>query len=401
MNSLKMVLNAKCKRILWFTHREIPKARRLFRVFHFTANRWISLASILLCLNLSAQAQPSANVSTFASGLKYPRGLKFGPDGNLYVAEAGAGGSLSTASLCPQVEFVPGPYKGGFTSRISKISPDGLTVTTVADNLPSAVESLGDVIGIADVAFLDHTLYALSSGGGCSHGLAGTSAAVLRVNADGTTTAVANLSQFQQTHPTVAPHSGPGYEPDGSWYSMISVRGILFAVEPNHDELDMISPDGQIQRVADISATQGHIVSTACVYDGDFYVGNLGLFPITEGSSKILKITPSGQVKTIATGFTTILGLAFDDRHRLYVLENTTGANPFPTPGTGKVVRINHSGRVEEIASGLALPTGMTFGPDGELYVSNWGFGPPNMGEIVRITIPGSHADADDDEDRD
>jgi len=349
----------------------------------------ISAATILLCLISSAWAQLSPNVSTFASGFKNPRGLKFGPDGSLYVAEAGTGGTLSTEGICDQVEFVPGPYRGGFTARISKISPDGQTVTTVADNLPSAVEALGDTIGIADVAFIGDTLYALSSGGGCSHGLAGTVAEVLRVNPDGTTTGIANLSQFQQTHPTVSPHPGPGFEPDGSWYSMIAVRGALYAIEPNHDELVMITPDGNIRRIADISATQGHTVVTAIVYDGNFYVGNLGDFPILDGSSRILKITPSGQVKVVATGFTTILGLVADPNHRfLYILENTTGGNLFPTPGTGRVMRIDRPGHVEEIASGLSLPTGMTLGPDGNLYVSNWGFGPPDMGEIVKITLP-------------
>ena len=39
-----------------------------------------------------ASAQPSSNVSVYASGLNGPRGLKFGPDGLLYVAEAGTGG---------------------------------------------------------------------------------------------------------------------------------------------------------------------------------------------------------------------------------------------------------------------------------------------------------------------
>jgi len=35
----------------------------------------------------------------------------------------------------------------------------------------------------------------------------------------------------------------PGdFEPDGTWYSMVAVRGKLYAVEPNHGELDIISP---------------------------------------------------------------------------------------------------------------------------------------------------------------
>ena len=45
----------------------------------------------------------------------------------------------------------------------------------------------------------------------------------------------------------------------------------------------------------------------------------------------------------------TILGLAFDRNHRLYVLENTIG-NPFPTPGTGKVIRIDGKHEYTEIA---------------------------------------------------
>jgi hypothetical protein len=77
-------------------------------------------------------------------------------------------------------------------------------------------------------------------------------------------------------------------------------------------------------------------------------VGNLGTFPIADGSSKILKITPFRQVTTFATGFTTVLGLAFDHEERLYVLENTTGTgNFYPTPDTGKILRIDHRGRVE------------------------------------------------------
>jgi len=171
---------------------------------------------------------------------------------------------------------------------------------------------------------------------------------------------------------------------------MVNANGVLYAVEPNHGELDSITASGLIRRVSDISLIQGHIVPTAIAYDGtNFFISNLDTFPIKDGSSKIMKITPSGTLTTAYIGFTTVLGLAFDNKGRLYVLENTTG-NPFPTPGTGRVVRINGKNSRTVIATGLTLPTGMTYGPDGNLYVSNVGFGPPpaGLGEVVKIRLP-------------
>lgn len=327
------------------------------------------------------------NVTVFATGLQYPRGLKFGPDRNLYVAEAGSGGTMSTEGTCDQVIPPVGPYLGGFTSRISKVASDG-SVTAVADNLPSGINALGDVLGIADVAFIGNRLYALSAGGGCSHGFANDDAAILRVNPDGTTRLIADLSEFQQTHPVANPNPAD-FEPDGSWYSMVAVGNLLVAVEPNHGELDSIQANfGVIKRIVDISKIQGHSVPTAVASDGvNFFVGNLGTFPIVDGSEVILRITPSGQARIAATGFTTILGLAFDSHGKLYVLENTTGGNPYPTPGTGKILRLSSDGTQTEIATDLNLPTAMTFGPDGNLYVSSWGFGAPGMGEIDKVTV--------------
>src|SRR5215470_14484902 len=68
-------------------------------------------------------AQASDGVSIFATGFNGPRGLKFGPDGYLYVAEAGLGGTKSTIGQCPQVPSPPGPYFGVRTSRVLKVAP--------------------------------------------------------------------------------------------------------------------------------------------------------------------------------------------------------------------------------------------------------------------------------------
>ena len=99
---------------------------------------------------------------------------------------------------------------------------------------------------------------------------------------------------------------------------------------------------------------------------------------------------PSGQSKVDVKGLTTITGMTFDNRNRLYVLQ-TTAVSGFFGPGTGVVVRVNPSATIETIATGLSFPAGMTFGPDGALYVSNLGFFnvlPLNSGQIVRISIP-------------
>jgi hypothetical protein len=355
--------------------------------------RILTVAMLTVLATVVSGATPAAasgSFSLFATGLNNPRGLTFGENGVLYVAEGGTGGSqTTTAAQCTQVLLPIGPYSGGMTGRISKVSRTGV-VTTVAANLPSNQTnplSGGLVSGVADVAFIGDTLYALTAAAGCSHGLAGTVNSILRVNRNGSTSQVANLSSFLMTHPVAAPNA-PDFEPDGTWYSMVAVHDKLFAVEPNHGEVDVIKPNGRVSRLVDVSASQGHIVPTAITYyRGNFYIANLNTFdPGAFGHSKVFKLTQSGHLSVVADSLTAVTGVAFHDGH-LYALQAFAATTPL-TPFTGSVVRLNDSGGWDTVAGGLAFPTAMTFGPDGNLYVSNFGFGfPPGAGQVVKILV--------------
>ncbi|HEX3967702.1 MAG TPA: ScyD/ScyE family protein [Edaphobacter sp.] len=361
----------------------------------------VSAASIA---SAPAYAQLSSNATVFASGLESPRGLKFGPDGDLYVAEAGTGGTISTVGSCAQVPPPIGSYLGGNTGRISKLDRSG-NRTTVATGFPSALAAEGDLQGVADIAFLNGTLYAVTAGGGCSHGNASSPNIIARVNTkSGSWTAIANLSQFVQSHPAAYPDAGD-FEPDGVFYSLIAYDNRLYTVEPNHGQLFSASAGGDLREELDISKQEGHIVPTSiAVNDGKFYIGNLGLFPITPDSSKIMSFNTGGcpwpflsgfgcgdeiqklRLSGSRAGFTTVVAVDFGPDGLLYALELNDAAG-FPTPpfGVGKVVRLNRAGVIEDVATGLSLATGMTFGPDGYLYVSNFGAAP--SGQILRISV--------------
>ena len=347
----------------------------------------------------------ASSVTPYATGLNGPRGLTFGPDGDLYVAEAGTGGSNKTSG-CAQAAPPAGPYTGGSTATIRRITSDG-TKTVVASGFPSAQGADGSYLGVADVAFMDGRLYALLGGGGCAHANPDTPNGIVKVNLKSSKwTEITDLSLFIHEHPAAYPNV-PALDPDGDPYSMLVLNGRIFSVNPNQGQIFATSPDGHTTEVTDISLAEGHSVPTSlATANGNIYVGNLGPFPIDPQQDRILTLsketsfvdtTPGLATKPAQlnkfrlaasrAGFTTILSLKVGPDGLLYALE-FSDAPGYPTPGAGKVVRLNADGTIQEVVVGLVVPTGMTFGPDDALYVSNLGAAPPGAGQILRFAIP-------------
>src|SRR5215210_7373432 len=114
----------------------------------------VTLLALLAAPVAAQEATPGATpqvgaLSPVASGLVNPRGFLWTADGTLYVAQAGAGGvSLGT----PAVPEPFGPWRGGTSGSVVRIE-DGCPVL-VAENLPSVVGGMGDVLGVEDLAVL-------------------------------------------------------------------------------------------------------------------------------------------------------------------------------------------------------------------------------------------------------
>ena len=326
----------------------------------------------------SAHRAAGPSVTTYATGLTNPRGLTFGPDGHLYVAEAGIGGDDDPADIrpgCPEIVNVFSPYKGGYTGRVLRVRSDG-TKEVVADGLPSTTDGTGVNFGPTDVAFVGGTLYVLIELGGCTHALPENLPAILRVNPDGSTTNVANLNAWLEANPPffINDNTDPtqtDFEPGGVFHSMFADGRHLYVVETNRGMLLRVDPrTGVIEKLYDMSIDKAEHNPIVMTRRGkQFFVGTFG----EDGGPAELALFDKDF-----TGYTLpfqslnpIVGLAWSG-NRLYGVEMFPYDNQWAPDSANLVTFDPKTGARREVLTGFAhYPGGLVRGPDGALYTSN------------------------------
>jgi uncharacterized cupredoxin-like copper-binding protein len=323
---------------------------------------------------------PSGPVSVAAHRLTNPRGFAWDSKGDLYVALAGSGGA---EVLGDDTEGYATTGNSGVVARIAKGEP-----VTISDFFPSTTVSGERTLGPASVAFLGNELYVLEDANAMNFRLDGVQPdGVYRVTENGSLTLVADTAAWISANPTT--FKPADYNPGGEVYAMVTVGDALWVVESNNGQVMKISLDGSIERVADLSENHPLPTGLAPSPKGGVYVGFLTPAPYTDGSSKVVEVTPDGKVTDVWTGLTMITAVAVAPDGTLYAAEMATGnvsTPPYVAPATGRVVRRTGETTLEEVATHVNYPVAMAFGPDKALYVAAPALGSIDPdGYILRI----------------
>ena len=162
-----------------------------------------ALAAAVVVAGLAATAAPAASITVAMSGLDNPRGLAWGPEGGLYVAEAGTG---QLGGPCVQLARGPSCYSptGGIT-RLWKGEQE-----RVVTGLPSVIN-----LGEGAVSGPQHVSFQGRGGGYVAIGFGGNPA--LRAGLGDVGSLMATLVNFQ---------------PSGEWRVIADVGGFEAAWNP-------------------------------------------------------------------------------------------------------------------------------------------------------------------------
>jgi len=361
--------------------------------------------ALVLCFSVPLIPTAETTWTVVVSALDNPRGVAFGPEGALYIAQAGRGG---TGACGPGPE---GTRCYGDTGAITRYDLRSGNITDVVTGLPSLATQDAQMfaIGPNDLSLQGrgNLVFTIGFGGDPStreavFGADGAKLARLgRATPNGQWTLLSDLGQSE------ADNNPTGDEEDSNPYGILALAGKQVVADAGANALLEIRANGTIAPLATFAdrlvdappflglppGTQIPMdtvpTSVALGPDGNYYVGQLTGFPFPVGAANIYRVPAGGGApQVVATGFTHIVDLTFGPDGSLYVVEiakNGLLAAFDNGDWTGALIRIAPDGTRTELVPGvLTAPGGVAVGSDGALYVTNNSIY-SNTGEVIRI----------------
>jgi len=330
------------------------------------------------------QAEPGTQ-SVVAEGLNTPLGVAVDAEGNVYASDSGTGGDEVIATV-PDEGGEEIEITLGDTARIVKVNPEG--EETVVASLPSIGFGGMGASGVNQLSFIDGALYATSGewDGTLAEERPTGVAAVVKIEEDGTFTEVANTWELERdTNPDEGPdtYTHP-YDlvtgPDGTIYIADAGANALLQLDPTTGELSVLTafdllpiPNEQGEIGAEYVPTGVALGADGNLYVSSFYLG-------------VTRVTPEGEVSPYATDVQILTDLQLGPDGELYAVQIAElGETGEPVENSGKIIRVGKGETSEVLVDGLALPSAIAFNEQGDAFVTANIFGPPGVGQVVKI----------------
>jgi len=335
----------------------------------------LALLSLLpLAATVPAAAAGSGGPVPIAEHLNNPRQITFGPDGSLFVAEAGSGAVNATVrGRCfagPEGTACPGN-----TASITAVHRPGTAGADSGERVVTGLLSLAGrdgsfAVGLDAIDFApDGKLFGIIAAAppGLPRSLARQAGQVLTGLRGDRPVTVADIAAYSFAHPN------PGHEPDSDPYGIAAMGSTTYVADAANNTLLKVTRDGRISTLHVFPYRHGSngidTVPTSVVVGPDhmLYVGTLASF--VPGAAKVYVVNPdTGRVVRTIDGLTTVSAVAVGANGTVYAAELFAGCPPDDHSCTpGRIAVIPQRGERHEIE--VPLPGGVAV-HEGHLYAS-------------------------------